>query len=159
MLKNFLARCRSKRPIAIDSRIGSSGRPSVRRVSTSNILDSISERRTSSSHARFLECAGQTNCSRSQWTTTDRDPVPAIGLELHVQLASDSKLFSSASPPSPDQQSNTNVALFDAATPGTQPNARSIPRPALIGSIISTLTFRLAIKSPSTTRQSRQKEK
>jgi len=121
MLKNFLARCRSKRPIAIDSRIGSSGRPSVRRVSTSNILDSISERRTSSSHARFLECAGQTNCSRSQWTTTDRDPVPAIGLELHVQLASDSKLFSSASPPSPDQQSNTNVALFDAATPGTQP--------------------------------------
>ncbi|KNZ63404.1 glutamyl-tRNA(Gln) amidotransferase subunit B, mitochondrial [Puccinia sorghi] len=121
MLKNFLARCRSRRPIAIDSRIGSSGCPSVRRVSTSNILDSISERRTSSSHARFLEGAGQTNCSRSQWTTTDRDPVPAIGLELHVQLASDSKLFSSASPPSPDQQSNTNVALFDAATPGTQP--------------------------------------
>lgn len=46
---------------------------------------------------------------------------PTIGLELHVQLASQSKLFSSARGPIADLESNTNVALFDAATPGTQP--------------------------------------
>ncbi|KAH9809062.1 GatB/GatE catalytic domain-containing protein [Melampsora americana] len=46
---------------------------------------------------------------------------PTIGLELHVQLASQSKLFSSARGPMADLESNTNVALFDAAIPGTQP--------------------------------------
>ncbi|KAG0147792.1 hypothetical protein CROQUDRAFT_61414 [Cronartium quercuum f. sp. fusiforme G11] len=46
---------------------------------------------------------------------------PMIGLELHVQLASRNKLFSSAYGPTADLESNTNVALFDAAIPGTQP--------------------------------------
>ncbi|MBW0473028.1 hypothetical protein O181_012743 [Austropuccinia psidii MF-1] len=62
--------------------------------------------------------------AQDSWTaSSDAHPLlqPVIGLELHVQLASNAKLFSSAEAPSSDQNSNTNVALFDAATPGTQP--------------------------------------
>jgi hypothetical protein len=45
---------------------------------------------------------------------------PVIGLELHVQLKSPIKLFSSA-PTSFDEIPNTQVAFFDAAIPGSLP--------------------------------------
>ncbi|PSR85701.1 PET112 family protein [Coniella lustricola] len=44
-----------------------------------------------------------------------------VGIEIHAQLNSLRKLFSSASPPSPTDEPNTRAALFDLATPGSQP--------------------------------------
>lgn len=46
--------------------------------------------------------------------------VPTIGLELHVQLKSPIKLFSS-SKTSHDEIPNSNVSSYDAALPGTLP--------------------------------------
>lgn len=46
--------------------------------------------------------------------------LPVVGLEIHVQLKSHSKLFSSSSNTF-GASANTNVSLFDAAIPGTLP--------------------------------------
>ncbi|XP_055322881.1 glutamyl-tRNA(Gln) amidotransferase subunit B, mitochondrial isoform X1 [Sitodiplosis mosellana] len=43
-----------------------------------------------------------------------------VGLEVHTQILSNSKLFSAA-PNDPSAPANTAVSLFDAATPGTLP--------------------------------------
>ncbi|KNF02529.1 hypothetical protein PSTG_04434 [Puccinia striiformis f. sp. tritici PST-78] len=115
MLKNSLGRFRSRR---IDSQLVPLGSPSTRRRTIT--LESVSARPISC-YGRFAKSSIQSTRFSSQLSGTAGRPVPAIGLELHVQLASDSKLFSSANPPSPNQDSNTNVALFDTATPGTQP--------------------------------------
>ncbi|ROV88740.1 hypothetical protein VMCG_10048 [Cytospora schulzeri] len=44
-----------------------------------------------------------------------------VGIEIHAQLNTAHKLFSSAAPPSPTEDPNTRVALFDLAMPGSQP--------------------------------------
>lgn len=44
-----------------------------------------------------------------------------VGIEIHAQLNTRHKLFSVASPPLPSDNPNTHVALFDLATPGSQP--------------------------------------
>lgn len=46
--------------------------------------------------------------------------VPAIGLEIHAQIQSESKLFS-ASGTDFSSSVNTSVSMFDCATPGTLP--------------------------------------
>lgn len=59
---------------------------------------------------------------------------PVIGLEIHAQIASESKVFSSASSDyySP---SNSNVSFFDASHPGTLPvlNRRCIEAALVTG--------------------------
>ncbi|WAQ81828.1 hypothetical protein PtA15_2A140 [Puccinia triticina] len=118
MLKTSLGRFRSKPRMA---------RPRVQPLSLSPTGSCRraalgSERRPVGSHGRAMASTSSAAIRLgAQLARPAANPSPAIGLELHVQLASDSKLFSSANPPSPDQDSNTNVALFDAATPGTQP--------------------------------------
>jgi aspartyl-tRNA(Asn)/glutamyl-tRNA(Gln) amidotransferase subunit B len=51
-----------------------------------------------------------------------------IGLEIHAQISSRSKLFSAAACPTLATAPNTAVSLFDAALPGTLPsvNARAV---------------------------------
>lgn len=44
-----------------------------------------------------------------------------VGIEIHAQLNTRHKLFSPAAPPLPTDDPNTRVALFDLATPGSQP--------------------------------------
>lgn len=44
-----------------------------------------------------------------------------VGIEIHAQLNTRHKLFSSAAPPLPSNDPNTRVALFDLAIPGSQP--------------------------------------
>lgn len=44
-----------------------------------------------------------------------------VGIEIHAQLNTRHKLFSSSSPPAPSDSPNTHVSLFDVATPGSQP--------------------------------------
>ena len=52
---------------------------------------------------------------RSRW-------VPAVGLEIHAQIAAKTKIFSRGEAVgSRDSQPNTSVALFDIALPGTMP--------------------------------------
>lgn len=53
------------------------------------------------------------DCYRGKW-------LPVVGLEIHVQLKSHSKLFSPSSTTF-GAPANTNVSLFDAAIPGTLP--------------------------------------
>jgi aspartyl-tRNA(Asn)/glutamyl-tRNA(Gln) amidotransferase subunit B len=50
----------------------------------------------------------------------NKDWEAVIGLEIHAQINSESKLFSSASTKF-GEEANMNVALFDASTPGTLP--------------------------------------
>lgn len=56
---------------------------------------------------------------------TRRQTVPGweltVGIEIHAQLNTRHKLFSPAAPPLPSDDPNTRVALFDLATPGSQP--------------------------------------
>lgn len=51
--------------------------------------------------------------SRAKWESV-------VGLEVHAQIASDSKLFSGAATDFASPV-NSNVSLFDAAIPGTLP--------------------------------------
>lgn len=44
-----------------------------------------------------------------------------VGIEIHAQLNTRHKLFSAATSPLPSDQPNTRTALFDLATPGSQP--------------------------------------
>jgi aspartyl-tRNA(Asn)/glutamyl-tRNA(Gln) amidotransferase subunit B len=52
--------------------------------------------------------------------STSKELKPVIGLEIHAQLLTRSKMFSNA-PIVNHAPSNTNVSLFDLATPGTLP--------------------------------------
>lgn len=58
-------------------------------------------------------------------TSSRRQTIPGweltVGIEIHAQLNTCHKLFSSAAPPRPSHDPNTRVALFDLATPGSQP--------------------------------------
>lgn len=45
---------------------------------------------------------------------------PAVGLEVHAQIATKSKLFS-GSPTEFTKPINSNVSFYDCATPGTLP--------------------------------------
>lgn len=58
-------------------------------------------------------------------THSRRQTIPGweltVGIEIHAQLNTCHKLFSPAAPPLPSDDPNTRVALFDLATPGSQP--------------------------------------
>ncbi|KAL4882833.1 GatB/GatE catalytic domain-containing protein [Aspergillus karnatakaensis] len=63
--------------------------------------------------ARKRERREQEEFSREKWELT-------VGVEIHAQLNTEAKLFSKAST-LPSELPNTNVALFDLAFPGSQP--------------------------------------
>ena len=69
-----------------------------------------------------------------------------IGLEIHAQIHSKSKLFSSASTKF-GEESNTNVALFDASTPGTLPvlNKYCIEQTVKTGLAINAVINKLSV--------------
>lgn len=62
---------------------------------------------------------------RAKTDNASRQVVPGweltVGIEIHAQLNTRHKLFSPASPPLPTEDPNSRVALFDLATPGSQP--------------------------------------
>lgn len=68
--------------------------------------------------AKARKAAGRKNNSELQtvpgWELT-------VGLEIHAQLNTKHKLFSTARPPLPSDEPNTHTALFDLAIPGSQP--------------------------------------
>ena len=55
-----------------------------------------------------------TTCTTARW-------LPTVGLEIHAQILSRSKLFSDGSTESRNKPPNTTVSLFDVALPGTLP--------------------------------------
>lgn len=70
------------------------------------------------SEAKARKAAGRKNNSELQtvpgWELT-------VGIEIHAQLNTRHKLFSTAAPPLPSDEPNTHTALFDLAIPGSQP--------------------------------------
>lgn len=68
--------------------------------------------------AKAQKAAGKKNSDELQtvpgWELT-------VGIEIHAQLNTPHKLFSSATPPLPSDQPNTHTAFFDLAIPGSQP--------------------------------------
>jgi hypothetical protein len=58
--------------------------------------------------------------SMEQAKTVDTNLKPVIGLEIHAQLLTRSKMFSDA-PVESQAPSNLNVSLFDLGIPGTLP--------------------------------------
>ncbi|KAL3477554.1 glutamyl-tRNA amidotransferase subunit B [Aspergillus californicus] len=62
---------------------------------------------------RKREIREQEEASRQKWELT-------VGVEIHAQLNTETKLFSRA-PTLPSELPNSNVALFDLAFPGSQP--------------------------------------
>ncbi|GAA5933886.1 glutamyl-tRNA(Gln) amidotransferase subunit PET112 [Sporobolomyces koalae] len=74
---------------------------------------------------------------------------PTIGVELHVQLKGNHKLFSSAYYPQTDDDAlpNSHVALLDAAIPGTLPVVQ--PRPVRLA-LLACLAFNCDINRNST---------
>ncbi|KAL1925532.1 uncharacterized protein VTP21DRAFT_415 [Calcarisporiella thermophila] len=71
-------------------------------------------------HISHFSTARLSNNLRKQNGAIDKKWQPVIGLEIHAQIASRSKLFS-ASPTQFNDPVNTNVSAFDAAFPGVQP--------------------------------------
>ena len=71
--------------------------------------------------------------------------IPAIGLEIHAQVRSDSKLFSS-SPTTYSSPPNANVSLFDAGLPGTLP---LLNKHCLLSAIRTGLALNCSISSES----------
>ncbi|KAL4810256.1 Glutamyl-tRNA amidotransferase subunit B, mitochondrial [Aspergillus unguis] len=63
--------------------------------------------------SRKRERREQEEASREKWELT-------VGVEIHAQLNTETKLFSRA-PTSPSEIPNSNIALFDLAFPGSQP--------------------------------------
>lgn len=63
--------------------------------------------------------------AKKKTDSSKRQTVPGweltVGIEIHAQLNTRHKLFSAASPSLPSDGPNTHVALFDLATPGSQP--------------------------------------
>ncbi|KAH8426956.1 glutamyl-tRNA(Gln) amidotransferase subunit PET112 [Aspergillus melleus] len=76
--------------------------------------------------------------SRQKWELT-------VGIEIHAQLNTQSKLFSSASTSSTDLP-NSNVALFDLAFPGSQPKFQI---PTLLPALRAALALNCDIQSVS----------
>lgn len=62
-----------------------------------------------------------THVTKSRTYATSTAPKLVVGLEIHTQLLTKRKLFSSTTVPSLSTTPNTKVSYFDAALPGTQP--------------------------------------
>ncbi|KAL4906302.1 Glutamyl-tRNA amidotransferase subunit B, mitochondrial [Aspergillus multicolor] len=94
--------------------------PQIRRLQTSTTgsEEHIPLRKQLKQGAKALkaqkrERREQEEASRQKWELT-------VGVEIHAQLNTETKLFSRA-PTLPSGLPNTNVALFDLAFPGSQP--------------------------------------
>ncbi|KAL2829710.1 Glutamyl-tRNA amidotransferase subunit B, mitochondrial [Aspergillus cavernicola] len=94
--------------------------PPTRRLQTSSIdsQDPVPLRKqlkqdAKTVRARKRERREQEEASRQKWELT-------VGVEIHAQLNTETKLFSRA-PTLPSELPNSNVALFDLAFPGSQP--------------------------------------
>jgi aspartyl-tRNA(Asn)/glutamyl-tRNA(Gln) amidotransferase subunit B len=76
----------------------------------------------------------------------NKDWEAVIGLEIHAQIHSESKLFSSA-PTKFGEEANTNVSLFDSATPGTLPilNKYCIEQAVKTGLAINAIINKISI--------------
>ncbi|KAG2412188.1 hypothetical protein HFD88_009744 [Aspergillus terreus] len=114
------ARCRSLRPLRIHHPLQPSTRYPVRHVQTSAIEsdDRVPLRKQLKQSAKGLkahkrERRAAEEASRQKWELT-------VGIEIHAQLNTEAKLFSRA-PTSSADLPNSNVALFDLAFPGSQP--------------------------------------
>jgi len=68
----------------------------------------------------FYQCQRLSSTTQSKATAPNKELKAVIGLEVHAQLATRSKMFSDA-PVLSHAASNTNVSLFDLGTPGTLP--------------------------------------
>lgn len=71
--------------------------------------------------AKFVARVTHVTQFRSYATSTSTAPKLVVGLEIHTQLLTKRKLFSSTTVPSLSTTPNTKVSYFDAALPGTQP--------------------------------------
>lgn len=78
-------------------------------------------------------------------STRSCDYAPKIGLEVHAQIASTSKMFSGG-PHGYGMAPNTAVALFDAALPGTLP---ALNRRCVELAVLTALTLRAKINHVS----------
>ncbi|KAL5339188.1 GatB/GatE catalytic domain-containing protein [Aspergillus crustosus] len=93
--------------------------PPIRRLQTStDSQDRIPLRKQLKQEAKAVkakkrERREQEESSRERWELT-------VGVEIHAQLNTETKLFSKAST-LPSELPNTNIALFDLAFPGSQP--------------------------------------
>ncbi|KAL5357732.1 B subunit of glutamyl-tRNA amidotransferase [Aspergillus floccosus] len=118
------ARCKSLRPPCIHHPPQPSTRYPVRHVQTSAIEsdDRVPLRKQLKQSAKGLkahkrERRAAEEASRQKWELT-------VGIEIHAQLNTTAKLFSRA-PTSSADLPNSNVALFDLAFPGSQPEFQS----------------------------------
>ena len=75
--------------------------------------------------------------------------LPAVGLEIHAQILSRSKIFSQGDAIwSRERQPNTSLALFDLALPGAMP-VRYLPPPPPSLSLSLSLSFPPSLSLPS----------
>lgn len=91
-----------------------------------------------------LKAAKKSHTARKQQTVPGWEL--AVGIEIHAQLNTPSKLFSLGAPPLPSDDPNTRVALFDLATPGSQPLFQTT---ALIPAVRAALALNCHIQNVS----------
>lgn len=70
-----------------------------------------------------------------------------VGIEIHAELNTSRKLFSSAPTSSPSDAPNSNIALFDLAYPGTQPHFQTA---TLLPAVRAALALNCSIQRRST---------
>lgn len=122
--------------------------PSIGRRRFSSTIERTST--SSETHAPLRKVLKATAKSHKRRDSSERQTVPGweltVGIEIHAQLNTRRKLFSSASPPLPSDGPNTHVALFDLATPGSQPLFQT---DALIPALRAALALNCAVQRTS----------
>lgn len=94
------------RPTHLDQAPGDDSAPAQQHVPLRKQLKASAKAHKKLQHSRSQTVPG--------WELT-------VGIEIHAQLNTRHKLFSPSAPPLPSDDPNTRVALFDVATPGSQP--------------------------------------
>lgn len=61
-----------------------------------------------------MSCSSMATARVGKW-------LPSVGLEIHAQIISSTKLFSEGAAASEIRKPNSTVAFFDIALPGTLP--------------------------------------
>ena len=96
-------------------------------------------RRINTSQGKVNDSGRESSASNSsRWKLT-------VGLEIHAQLNTERKLFSSAKT-SKDGAPNSDVAVFDLAFPGTQPEFQTA---TLLPALRAALAFKCAVRQKS----------
>lgn len=148
-LAHTAARAR-RPPLSCSSTSFSTSSPPAAGRRTFASWPALSQHAAPGAHVPIRKVLKATAKSQKKTDSPRRQTVPGweltVGIEIHAQLNTPRKLFSPASPPLASDEPNSRVALFDLATPGSQPLLQT---EALVPALRAALALNCRIQSVS----------